>query len=109
MYDSAVRAKLVYTALKEAFASKAEEQKQAVGAANSLLLADTDLAEITERLQTIGVHLHGSLQRDNHSMEMQADFRGVQVTVVLPAQLACNDAVGNPIYWEMQALSLIHI
>ena len=110
MYDSALRAQLVYAALKDAYTSKVEEQKrrETVGAAESLL--ETDLPEVTERLGAIGVNVQGTWQRasDEHTMEMPAEFRGVQVTVVLQAQLACN-AVGNPIFIEMQARDFMSI
>jgi hypothetical protein len=104
MYDSALRAQLVYAALKEAYASKAEEQKrhEYVGAANSWL-ADTDIPEVSERLGAIGVHVQGAWQHSEYSIEMPAEFRGVQVTVVLPAQLACDDVVGSPVLIEIEA------
>jgi hypothetical protein len=104
MYDSALRAQLVYAALKEAYASKAEEQKrhEYVGAANSWL-ADTDIPEVSERLGAIGVHVQGGWQHSEYSIEMPAEFRGVQVTVVLPAQLACDDVVGSPVLIEIEA------
>ena len=104
MYDSALRAQLVYAALKEAYASKVEEQKQReiVGAPNSLL-ADTDIPEVSERLAAVGVNVQGEWQHSEYSIEMPAEFRGVQVTVVLPAQLACNDVVGNPVLIEIEA------
>ena len=73
MYDSALRAQLVYAALKDAYTSKVEEQKRrkTVGAAESLL-ADTDLPEVTERLGANGVNvLQVSWQRDEHTVDIQ--------------------------------------
>ena len=113
MYDNDQRARLVCAALKEAYASKVEAQKaeeqkrrEIVGAANNKLLADSDLNEVVERLGAIGVTVTGPSQHDDYSMELPAEFRGVEVTVVLPVQLDC-DVNGDPALIELQARDFI--
>jgi len=109
MYDNDQRARLVCAALKEAYASKmeaqkAEEQKRRreIGGAANDSLAEFDLVEVSSRLEAIGVHVTGLSQRDDFSMELLAEFRGVEVTVVLPVQLDC-DVNGDPALIELQA------
>jgi hypothetical protein len=109
MYDSELRGRLVISALKEAHATKVEEQKQReIVRADNALLADSDLTEIVERLQAICVEVTGPMIRDEHLVQLQAEWRGMSVNVLLSARLNC-DAIHDPVLIEAQVRDFISI
>ena len=105
MYDNELRARLVLTALKEAYNFKLGEQQtreDAVSEGNFIL--DDDIECIHQKLSALVIKVDEDRGQtcDQFSIVMQAEFRGVQVDVVISNKLDPTPA-NNVIFRETLA------
>jgi hypothetical protein len=103
MYDSGVRAREILAAVKQAYDSKLQEQRERDNrSAGEKFISVDEYATVLEQLEALGVNATGTFDRGTNSLVLPAKFRGVSVDVVVGLRLD-SEVHNNVIFREIQA------